>query len=137
MRPRAKKIIRRLAIAIGIIVAIFLTARYGWRLFGFTMCRDTNIIGVYEVTMLDDEVEITGFDPSSFPTYLVGYKYKIEDENLYLGLKYNYILGSLLSDATGEYRIRIPLDGKPIENVYIKDGKKTKLVWNRDVGRVK
>lgn len=79
---------------------------------------------------------ISGFEPGSFSTGFVGYKYKIEDKNLYIGVKYNVMLGCWFGD-TGDFDLEIPLKGQEIENIYLKGDTTEKLIWNKEVGRVK
>ena len=89
-----KRFIKNLALVIGItlacIVLIHNTARHGWRLFGFSTCSNT--IYCSKITVEDGVVDLYGTTVDSISSY-VGYIHKIEDGNLYIGAKFNILLG--------------------------------------------
>jgi hypothetical protein len=99
-----KRIIKKLALMIGVIlvsiVLIHITARYGWRLFGFNTCSNT--IYCSKISVEDGVVDLYGTTVDSISSY-VGYIHKIEDGNLYIGAKFNILLG--FSDRDGGFHI--------------------------------
>lgn len=72
------------------ILFLFLAARYGWRLFGFSACSNT--VYCSDITVENGVVELYGTTVDSFSSY-VGCISKIEDGNLYIGTKHNAFLG--------------------------------------------
>lgn len=99
-----KGILKKLAMIVGIIlvsiVLIHITARYGWRLFGFSSCSNT--IYCSKITVEDGVVDLYGTTVDSISSY-VGYIHKIENGNLYIGAKFNILLG--FSDRDGGFHI--------------------------------
>ena len=59
-------------------LVIFLSARYGWKLFGFDMCESTKVLCVETVYVTDETVHIVGNTSSSATSY-IGYTYEIKD----------------------------------------------------------
>ena len=126
-----KKLIRSLIIAIFLVVATFIVARYGWKLFGFTMCDN---VGIYNVTVDSDSVTMKGFTPSSFG-FVVGYHSKEKEGELYIGVKVNSFLGVWVNDY-GDFTCEIPVDSE-IKKVYYKTGNKEELIWDHEIGMVR
>lgn len=58
----------------------------------------------------------------------VGYTYKVEGENIYIGLKYNTFLGFLKRDSSFNVKVDCDTDGKKY-NVYIVGNQDEKLIW--------
>ena len=77
-----KKIFKIVTIALAILLilqlAVFSTARYGWKLFGFDMCESPNVLCVETVYVTDETVHIV-VNTSSSATSYVGYTYEIKD----------------------------------------------------------
>ncbi|WP_167956828.1 hypothetical protein [Anaerosporobacter faecicola] len=126
-----KKVAKCLGIVLACVVVLFFIGRYGWRLFGYQLCRSGESLGVSEVTVNDTEVYVHGFEPGSFPNYFIGYRYHFKDDNLYIGIKYSNLIGVWLED-TGEFSIHIPRKGRKINHVYIKSGTSKRLVWPKE-----
>ncbi len=110
-----------------VIVLIFIVARYGWRLFGFSMCDDMYI------EILDVGEEKVSFESESgfvFPSdAFIGYKAEQKGDTLYIGVKYNIILGVLPKDETRGF-FSVPIDGKI--NKIIQKGANEKIIWDRE-----
>ena len=82
-----KKIFKIVAVALSILLilqlVIFLTARYGWKLYGFDMCESPNVLYVETVYVTDDTVHIVGNTSSSATSY-IGYTYEIKNNILFI-----------------------------------------------------
>ena len=124
---RGKIIVRIVLLVAFTILLIFIVARQGWRLFGFSFCQDAV---VKEVTIQKDSVEIKGTNLDSSLKHYIGYLTKWEDGKLYIGIKYNKFLGILPSD-TDSFDILIKTREK-IESIYIKTGDTERKVWSRE-----
>lgn len=126
MKKRKQLLLVFASIIIGMVL-IFTVARYGWRLFGFTMCDDQYI------EVLDVGKEKVSFESHSgyyFPSYaFIGYKAKQKGDTLYIGVKFNLILGVLPKDETiGSFSV--PINGKV--NQIIQKGSNEKIIWDRE-----
>ena len=117
-----KKVIAVLVIIISLLPVIFLTGRYGWKLFGFSVCESA---GIESVEVSADEVEITGFYPGSFPTGFLGYHAEQVDNTLYVGFKFSALFGMF---ETGDFDISIPVKDK-ISEVIIKTKNNEYPLW--------
>ena len=99
-----KRIIKKLAIIIGTvlisIVLIYISARYGWRLFGFNTCSNT--IYCSKISVENGVVDLYGTTVDSISSY-VGNIHKVENGNLYIGVKLNILFG--FSDRDGGFHI--------------------------------
>lgn len=102
MKRIMKKLILILTITFVSIVFIQITARYGWRLFGFNACSNT--IYCSEITVENGVVDLYGATADSISSY-VGYIHKVEDGNLYIGAKFNILLG--FPDRDGGFHVVI------------------------------
>ncbi len=126
-----KKIFKIIAGVLSILfilqLVIFLTARYGWKLFGFDMCESPNILCVETVYATDEKVHIVGNTSSSATSY-IGYTYEIKDNVLYLGIKQNLLFG--FSNRNGGYSFVIEDDFKNIDSIYLVDEKEEKNIWS-------
>jgi hypothetical protein len=124
-----KRIIKKLAIAIGItlvsVVLIYVSARYGWRLFGFNACANT--IFCSKITVENGVVDLYGGTADSISSY-VGYIHKIKDGNLYIGTKFNTFLG--FSDRDGGFHIVLK-PKEEFERIYFvgSRGVQEKPIW--------
>ncbi|AOT72212.1 hypothetical protein [Geosporobacter ferrireducens] len=129
-----KKFLKAAAISFVVIAFIFVLSRYGWRIFGFSMCDSPSSLYAETVSVENDSVRIQGGIGSSAPAY-VGHIYKIEGSNLYIGVKHNTLLGFI--NRWGDFDITISVDATSIENVYFKDNNKEKLIWNANEGLIR
>ena len=125
-----KKILKIVSIVFSVFLilqaGIFLTARYGWKLFGFDMCESPSVLCVEKVYVTDETVYIVGNTSSSATSY-VGYTYEIKDNVLYLGIKQNLLFG--FSVRNGGYSFVIEDDFKNIEAVCLVNKKEEKYIW--------
>jgi hypothetical protein len=98
------KIIKKMTLILGVliisIILIHVSARYGWRLFGFNTCSNT--IYCSKISVKDGVVDLYGTTVDSISSY-VGYIHKIENGNLYIGAKFNILLG--FSNRDGGFHI--------------------------------
>lgn len=111
--------IKRKAIGVGVVfavlTAVFCMGRFGWKLFGFSACQG---VGIEQVTVSDNQVHITGFDPSSFPSGFCGYYAEETDGILYVGFRFSPVFGFF---EDGEIDVTIPTKGE-ISKVVLKTG---------------
>lgn len=121
----AAKIILALLIAAFVLLIVCLVGRYGWKLLGFRACESA---GIDRVTVTDGQVEITGFNPSFFPSGFLGYYAEETDGKLFVGFRFSRIFGLW---ETGDFQIRIPTQSK-ITQVYIKTGQAEYLIWSEE-----
>ncbi|MBQ9915274.1 MAG: hypothetical protein IJO50_03915 [Clostridia bacterium] len=98
-------------------------ARYGWRLRGFSACKDPDTLSVSELTVTDSEVHIEGivYDSAS---HFADYHYEMKDGALYIGLHYD-----LLSDGWAGYDVTIREDFSDLTAIYLSGGGKNKCIW--------
>ena len=128
---KMKKIFKIAVIVLSILLilqlAVFLTARYGWKLFGFDMCESPKVLCVETVYVTDETVHIVGNTSSSATSY-IGYTYEIKDNVLYLGIKQNLLFG--FNYRNGGYSFVIEDDFKNIESVCLVNKKEEKCIWS-------
>lgn len=105
---------------------VLLGARYGWRAFGFEYCIGKDNIILDNITINGDSVSVSGSTIDSMSSF-VGSIYKIQDSNLYIGLKYSEITGFLRRD--GNFNVKIKCNTSAIEKVIIKSGIDEKVIW--------
>lgn len=124
-----KKIVNRvfvtLAIIIVLVVFMFTFARYGWKLFGFAMCDSSDSIFAEDIIVENDVVKIKGGIGDSISSY-VGYVYKIDGSNLYIGVNHNLLLGFF--GRFGDFDISIDTNNSKIEKIYFKDSRSQRLI---------
>ena len=134
MKRAVKKVIIFLAIIIFLFGFMIVFSRYGWKLFGFMMCDSPNEIFADNITVEDDEVNLRLNEVTSISSY-AGYIYKIEDGNLYIGIKHNILFAALSGNI--DYNISIHTKDSKIRNIYFKDNQNIWLIWNESEGRIK
>lgn len=125
-----KKIIIVIASLCIVFIAIFCASRYGWRLFGFRYCSDPSMIYVEHITVdsNDDFIKIAGNTSASAPAF-IGAINKLDGATLYVGMKYNLLLGFFNRD--GSFDIQIPIDTKDIEKIIIKGNQAEETIWEK------
>lgn len=69
MKRKANRVLIAFAAVVALCLAVFLGARYGWRLAGYSMCRTAQI---ENIQVGADRVEIKGSWPGIFPASFVG-----------------------------------------------------------------
>ena len=127
-----KKIFKVVTVVLSILLilqlVIFLTARYGWKLFGFDMCERPNSLLIETVYVTDENIHIVGNTSNSSTAY-VGHTYEIKDDILYVGIKQNFLFG--FKNRIGGYSFTIEDDLENIEAVYLKNNKdEEKCIWS-------
>ena len=110
---------------LALLVAVFLTGRYGWKLGGFNACESA---GIEQVNVEEDHVRIRGFYPGSFPTGFLGYHAEQVDHTLYVGFKFSALFGIF---ETGDFDITIPTKGT-VTQVVVKSGEHEYTVWPQE-----
>ncbi|MGL5677956.1 MAG: hypothetical protein ACRDDX_16275 [Cellulosilyticaceae bacterium] len=122
-----KKILAIGGACILLVGVLFLGARYGWRLFGVRACVNPDDIYIESVTQEKGRYEIRGGVWDSVSAF-VGYTSVIEGEDIYIGLKYNQLLGFI--DRNGSFEVEVDCDmTEHGYNIYIVDGENKKLIW--------
>jgi len=110
---------------LALLVAEFLTGRYGWKLVGFNAC-DT--AGIEQINVEEDHVHIRGFYPGLFPTGFLGYHAEQVDHTLYVGFKFSALFGIF---ETGDFDITIPIKGT-VTQVVVKSRDHEYSVWPQE-----
>lgn len=118
-----------LAIAIAVLLLVFLTGRYGWKLLGFRACQGA---GISSVEVSDQAVQITGFYPGSFPEGFCGCISREQNGTLYVGFRFSAVFGSLV---TGDFTVTIPVKGE-IKQVILKTGTGETTIWLTQSGNM-
>lgn len=109
-----------------LLIAVF--CRYGWKLFGFTMCDAPDGIYADNITVENEKVSLRLNEAYSISSY-AGYVYKIEEDSLYIGVKRNMFFAFF--NGKVDYHISIQTNTK-IKNIYFKDSKNEWLIWNEE-----
>lgn len=120
-----KRILIFLLILTIVLLAVFLTGRYGWKLVGFNACETA---GIEQINVEEDHVRIRGFYPGSFPRGFLGYHAEQVDHTLYVGFKFSALFGIF---ETGDFDITIPTKGT-VTQVVVKGGDHEYSVWPRE-----
>lgn len=105
-----------------LLVLVWMTGRYGWKLFGFSACESA---GIEQVNVEDGYVRIRGFYPGPFPEGFLGYHVKQIDNTLYVGFKFSGIFGIF---ETGDFDITIPTKGT-VTQIVARSGEHEYTVW--------
>ena len=120
-----KTIFTILLVLILLLSTIFLVGRYGWKLFGFSVCESA---GIEQINVEEDHVRIRGFYPGSFPQGFLGYHAEQDGGTLYVGFKFSGLFGIF---ETGDFDITIPTKGT-VTQIVVKSGEHENTVWPRD-----
>ena len=120
-----KKILIILLCIAALLITVFLTGRYGWKLGGFNACETT---GIEQINVEEDRVRIRGFYPGSFPTGFLGYHAEQVDHTLYVGFKFSALFGIF---ETGDFDITIPTKGT-VTQVVVKSDEQEYTVWPQE-----
>lgn len=129
IRSRQK---RRIAL-VSIITVIIILLLFGYKAFIHGWYAPTEVIWTTEVKVEENKMIIKG-NTNESATGFSGYKYKIENENLYIQVRYS-IVSKI--NSSGHFDIEIIDDElKDVENIYLQGGKSkdTKLVWRNPNG---
>lgn len=111
-------------VVVMIVIGIFLSGRYGWKLGGFRACQSA---GISSVTAEENTVHIIGFNPGSFPEGFCGYYAVQQDDRLYVGFRFNAVFGFF---ETGDFDVTIPVEGE-ISEVIVKTRTDERTVWKK------
>ena len=117
-----KRVIIGLLATAGLLSAIFLAGRYGWKLLGFRACSGA---GIERIEVGEKEVRIKGFYPGSFPEGFCGYYAKERDGRLYVGFHFSAVFGFW---ETGDFAVTIPVNG-PVDEVILKTQAGESRIW--------
>ena len=120
-----KKILIILLCIAALLITVFLTGRYSWKLGGFNACETA---GIEQVNVEEGHVRIRGFYPGSFPTGFLGYHAEQVDNTLYVGFKFSALFGIF---ETGDFDITIPTKGI-VTQVVVKSGEHEYRVWPQE-----
>ena len=120
-----KKILIILLCIAALLITVFLTGRYGWKLGGFNACETA---GIEQVNVEKDHVHIRGFYPGSFPRGFLGYHAEQADHTLYVGFKFSTLFGIF---ETGNFDITIPTKGT-VTQVVVKSDEHEYAVWPKE-----
>ena len=120
-----KKILIILLCTAVLLIAVFLTGRYGWKLVGFNACETA---GIEQINVEEEHVCIRGFYPGSFPRGFLGYHAEQVDHTLYVGFKFSALFGIF---ETGDFDITIPTKGT-VTKVVVKSGEHEYTVWPQE-----
>lgn len=129
------RIVKRIVLSIALIAELCTVVcwggREGWRMFGFYLCENPGYYYVEELKVNSDTARICGGTSSSALCYS-GYIHKIEDNTLYLGLKYSLFFYP--EGSTGSYDIELYEDMTNIERIVLTDGirENDRCIWERD-----
>lgn len=134
MKRIAKKGIIIFAVIVILFIFMAVFSRYGWKLFGFSMCDAPTAMYADNITVENDKVNLRLNEATSISSY-AGYVYKIEDDSLYIGINHN-ILFAFFSGHI-DYNISIRTNRTKIKYIYFRDNKNDWLIWNEDEGRIK
>ena len=120
-----KKILIILLCIAALLITVFLTGRYGWKLGGFNACETT---GIEQINVEEDRVRIRGFYPGSFPEGFCGYYSEEQDGTLYVGFRFSSVFGFF---ETGDFDITIPIKGD-VSEVILKTSTNESTIWSKD-----
>ncbi|MBQ8042900.1 MAG: hypothetical protein IJ272_01965 [Clostridia bacterium] len=120
---RIKKTITSLlviSIIVFLVITVITNSKYVWKMFGYAFCENIDNIQVYSVIRdyNNDSINIKGSakDVSGFYS---GYTFNIQQDTLYIGLKYNNLFG--YEALSKDFFIQIPCDLHEVKNVYLVD----------------
>lgn len=109
-------------------------SRYGWKLFGFSICDAPTGMYADNITVENDKVNLRLNEVSSISSYS-GYIYKIEDDSLFIGINCNMLFAVFSGNI--DYNISIPTNNTKIKYIYFRDNENNWLIWSEDEGRIK
>ena len=121
----AKKSMIALLILIFVLVAVFLAGRYGWKLFGFSVCDS---VGIEQISVVGEYVHIRGFYPGSFPRGFLGYYAEQVGNTLYVGFRFSGPFGIF---ETGDFDVFVPTKGT-VSQVIIKTRNDEYPLWSAE-----
>lgn len=125
-----KKFAIAIAVIFMLIAGTFSFSRYGWKLFGFQFCSPPSMVSIRNITIDKNEnlIKLSGHTFASAPAF-VGFIYKIEDETLYVGMKYNLLFGFLNRD--GSFNIRMSAMSNDFNRIVLKNKDSERVIWEK------
>lgn len=120
-----KTLIKVLICIVILLFAVFLVGRYAWKLGGFSYCETA---GIEQINVEENQVQIRGFYPGSFPQGFIGYHAKQVDNTLYVGFKFSGVFGIF---ENGDFDIVIPTEGT-VSQVVMRTGELGHPIWPED-----
>ena len=100
MKQATKKRLILLCSILLIVVLLFVGIKYGWRLFGYRFCEDPDTVVLYGYFQ-DDGVKLQFVSNDSFAIWeMEGYKYHIEGNTMYIGVKVLPVIARGYGDFT-------------------------------------
>ena len=134
MKRVVKTIIKFFFVIVISFLLLSVFSRYGWKLFGFSMCNAPTAMYADHIAVEKDKVNLRLNEAYSISSY-AGYIYKIEDDSLYIGINRNKLFA--IFNGKIDYQISIPTNNTEIKYIYFRDNKNDWLIWNEDDGRIK
>lgn len=107
------------------LLLIWLSGRYCWQIFGFSLCESA---GIEQVDVEDGHVRIRGFDPGSFPRGFLGCHTEQEGSTLYVGFKFSTLFGIF---ETGDFDVTLPTKGT-VTQVTIRTSENEYPIWPKE-----
>ena len=103
------------------IIVIAINSRYLWKVFGYSMCEEVENINIYSVfdDTVNQQIHISG-NGDGADGYFAGFSYNIEQDTLYVGLKFNKYFG--YGEKTKYFEIQVPCRVREIKHIYLVDG---------------
>ena len=120
-----KTLIKVLVCIVILLLAVFLIGRYAWKLGGFSYCETA---GIEQINVEENQVQIRGFYPGSFPQGFIGYYAKQVDDTLYVGFKFSGVFGIF---ENGDFDIVIPTEGT-VSQVVMRTAELGHPIWPED-----
>jgi hypothetical protein len=125
-----KKIVMVVILIVVIILfTLYSIPRYAWKLFGFEYCTNPSIIYIRSIKINSNFINIIGGTIYSAPAY-IGKIYKQDDNTLYIGIKYNILLGFL--KRNGDFNFNISINSNDIDKIIIKNNQEEKTIYIKD-----
>lgn len=124
---KKSKVLRIAAIVLAALlifyVSIDLAVAHVWKLWGFKKCESPDSLVIETVYVTDENVNVIGMTPGSALRYN-GYKYKVIDETLYLGVCYQ-----IYAEGWAGFSLEIEEDFSNLKNVVLTNGENEKCIW--------
>jgi len=117
---------KKILIATTILLAIILVITNSWRFTGFSQASNVDGVNI-TIQENDGDFEVKGYSVTSYEEFK-GYKYKIVDDELHIGVFYTGF--SILGDGSGNFEFTVSTDNY-ISKVYQVSGDSKELLWEK------
>lgn len=87
-------------------------------------------VSINKVTVGNDKIVVDGLLTSSGKAYK-DFDYQLVGSELYINIKEVLVSSKY---ETGKFTINVPVSGTNIQNVYLSDGSKTKVIYSKNNG---